>query len=113
MTRTRLIILALAAIMLAVLLFFWGAPREGGRYGEAPKAPLPARAPAAEVGVEEKAPEPAAAGKGARGEKAGGSGKPEKRRKKRVSRLREPGEAMGGGVRLDKEKTNTSPQEGK
>ena len=98
MNRKRLLILALAALAFAAALTLLLAPREGGRYGRSPAAPDgsfvgPPGPSAADIAAERQARE-AAALKKAEAAKMG------KRRKKRVSRLREPGDAMGGGVRL-------------
>ena len=94
--------LVLAGLALAALLTLLLAPREGGRYGESPPAPDgsfigPPGPSAAEIAAESKAREAAAAQAALKKAEAAKLGK---RRKKRVSRLREPGDAMGGGVRL-------------
>jgi len=91
-----------AALALALLLSLFLAPREGSRYGLNLPAPDgvfvgPQLPSAAEVEAARKIRE-AAAAKAAL--TRAGAAKPEKRRKKRVSMLREPGDAMGGGVRL-------------
>ncbi|HBA59476.1 MAG TPA: hypothetical protein DCZ92_01365 [Elusimicrobia bacterium] len=82
--------MAFVALALIVLLLLFFSPREGSRYGESPAAPAPPAAKpvehkAAAVAVKKAALPPVM-------EKAS------KQRKKRVSRLRDPGEAMGGSA---------------
>lgn len=95
MKNIKVILLVIAGLLLAVLLTLLLAPREGGRYGQSPAAPAPAE-------VRPPTPEPAPVKIRDRArEHPGGEKTTEKRRKLRVSSLRDPGEAMGGGVRLD------------
>ena len=106
MNKKRLFALVLAALVLAALLILLLASREGRRYGETPPAPDntfvgPPLPSAADLEAERKVRMRNAAAKAERLRKAEAAAvKPVKRRKKRVSRLREPGDAMGGGVRL-------------
>lgn len=102
MNKKRLFLLVLAALALAAALTLLLAPREGSRYGRSPPAPDdtfvgPPRPSAADLAAEEKVRADAAAAAALKKAEAAEMGK---RRKKRVSRLREPGDAMGGGVRL-------------
>ncbi|MFA6435262.1 MAG: hypothetical protein WCW52_11260 [Elusimicrobiales bacterium] len=93
------VVQALAALLFAALLTLFLARREGGGGFPPPAgAGVPAAVPrSGSGGAHKKAPEPAAAGKGAGPGKHAGGERPVKRRKKRVSRLGEPGDAMGGG----------------
>lgn len=104
MKNNKQVVLLLAGLLLAVLLALLLALRNVGRQGELPPAPAPA----------EVMPLPleAAPVKPARPRALPVIAKPaEKRRKLRVSSLRDPGEAMGGGVRLDlPEKTTGQPK---
>lgn len=99
--------LALAALALAALVLLFFVIRDGGRPGEYPAAPepaavLPAEPAAAAVKVKPIHRKRNQAGKAVSSKKtAVVPVKREKRRKKRDSRLREPGDAMGGGVYID------------
>lgn len=97
MKNIKVILLVIAGLLLAVLLTLLLAPRGGSRYGQSPSAPAP-------VPVEVRPPSPAPRRvkivDRAR-EHPGVEKLPAKRRKLRVSSLRDPGEAMGGGARLD------------
>lgn len=106
MKKTKQILLLLAVLLLAVLLTLVLALRKVGRYREVPPAPAPAPA---EVIPPPPAPAPV---KPARPRALPAVKKPtEKKRKLRVSSLRDPGEAMGGGVRLDlPDKTTGQPK---
>jgi len=104
MKNKRLILLVLAALALALLLTFALAPREGGRYGESPVAPAPEAQPPAPPAKKMSAPArriPAV------------KKSTVNRRKLRVSTLGDPGEAMGGGVRLDLPEETTGQMKGK
>jgi len=104
MKNRKMILLLLAGLLLAVLLALLLALRRVGRQGQVPLTPAPA-----EVMPPPPAPAPV---KPARPRALPAIAKPtEKRRKLRVSSLRDPGEAMGGGVRLDlPDKTTGQPQ---
>lgn len=104
MKNKKQVLLLLAALLLAVLLALLLAIRKAGRPGEVSPAPAPAE-------VMPLPPE-AAPLKPARPRALPVIAKPaEKRRKLRVSSLRDPGEAMGGGVRLDlPDKTTDQPK---
>ena len=107
MNKIKLSLLVLAALALAVLFTLFFSKREVSLPWVMPAAPagpmvLPAR-PAAQPVKEKKAVSAhTAAGQAGGAIKAPGApGKPGKKRRKRVSRLQEPGEALGGSVRLD------------
>ena len=93
MKTSRLVVLVLAVLALTALLILFFSPREGSRYGESPSAPaepvVPPSKPVVAAVAEKKAVRQVPAEKLV------------KRRKKRVSSLRDPGEAMGGGVHSD------------
>lgn len=93
MKNKKQILLLLAGLLLAVLLTLLLAIRKAGRPGEVSPAPAPAE-------VMPLPPE-AAPLKPARPRALPAEKPKEKVRKLRVSSLRDPGEAMGGGVRLD------------
>jgi len=107
MNKIKLSILVLAALALAALLTLFFTKREVYLPWTVPALPAkilisPARPDSAPVKVEKKAVEQSAAGRNMgviKEPKA--PGKPVKKRKRRVSRLQEPGEALGGGVQLD------------
>jgi hypothetical protein len=102
MKNKNTILLVIAGLLLAILLALLLASREGGRYGKTPSAPAPAEA----IPLP---PEPAPVRVRVRALPAVAKPK-EKQRKLRVSSLRDPGEAMGGGVRLDlPDKTTGQP----
>ena len=103
MKNKNTILLVIAGLLLAILLTLLLAPREGGRYGEAPPAPAPP--PVAPLRPQAgPVTAPTAVKRPVFKQPA------EKRRKLRVSSLGDPGEAMGGGVRLDlPEKTTGQP----
>lgn len=101
MTKFRFIILVFAALAAAAALTLLLSPREGGNYGVSPAAPDPsvarrAGAESARLEAEKKALA-AEVGRAAALKAAAAGREHLKRRKKRVSRLRDPGEAMGGG----------------
>lgn len=104
MKNMKPILLVIAGLLLAILLTLLLFSRKGGRYGEMPLAPAPAE-------VMPLPPE-AAPLRPARPRALPVIAKPkEKRRKLRNSSLRDPGEAMGGGVRLDlPDKTTGQPR---
>ena len=102
MNKIKLKALVRAALVLASALALFFLARYRGRPGAGPAAVPPAEPAAAVVKAKKPVRRKAAvkvnaspAVKGAVTEKPGG------RRKKRVSKLQEPGEALGGGVYLD------------
>lgn len=102
MNRLKLKNLVLAVLLLAALLSLFFALRYGGVFGANPVPPVPAgvpsEAPAVKIAALEKK---SAAGNGVSLKKKGGGKKLEEERKKRVSTLREPGEALINGVSQD------------
>lgn len=96
MKPAKLKALVFAALVLACLLILFFAYRYCGRSGAGSAAP-----PAAEVSPAKPAVRAVIVKKNIRGKIAAKKGegfkKPGGRRKPRVSRLREPGEALGGG----------------
>lgn len=103
MKNIRVILLVIAGLLLAALLALRLADRAGGRRG---RAAVPVPAAALPPGPEPAPAKPARARVLPVPERLR-----EKRRKPRVSPLRDPGEAMGGGVRLDlPDKTTGQPR---
>lgn len=100
MNKIKLTMLVLAAMALAALLTLFFSKREVYLPWTVPALPAgPAPAP---IKAEKRAAEKNAAGRNKGVIKAlEAPVQPVKKRKKRVSRLQEPGEALGGGERLD------------
>jgi len=88
MSTTKIIAIVLSALALAALAAWFVAARYKGS---------PAAAPAAVVGVPTQPAIEAVKPEKRAGKKSAVSIKPAALRKRRVSRLQEPGEALGGG----------------
>lgn len=107
MNKIKLSMLVLAALALAALLTLLFSKRDVYLPWTVPAMPArirvsPARPAVAPVKAEKRAAEQSAAGQDKGALKAPvAPANPEKKRKKRISRLQEPGEALGGGVQLD------------
>ena len=101
MNRIKLALLVLAALIIAALLTLIFSKREVYIPWAMPKTiVLPAKPAIAPAKAEKRAVDKSAAGP-ALSKAAAVPGKPVKKRKKRISKLQEPGEALGGGVQLD------------
>lgn len=105
MNKIKLGMLVLAALALGALLTLFFLKREVYLPWAVPARPAgtqvsPARPAIAPVKAEKKTVEKSAAGPSL-SKAAAVPVKPVKKRKKRISRLQEPGEALGGGVQLD------------
>lgn len=95
MNKNKLGMLALAVLLLAVMLVFFLAARYGARPGVKPVLPAAPAAALPEVtGVKKQR----APGNGARHKRKSARVKLEEKRGKRVSELRDPGEALISGV---------------
>jgi len=96
MDNTKLRKIVLLALLLAALLSLFFASRHRGRPA------VPPAAPAAAEGKELRiAPKPAVPKAAANRRKRALVKKPEEKRMKRISTLREPGEALLGGIGQD------------
>lgn len=105
MNKIKLSILVLAAMALAALLTLFFSKREVSLPWTVPAPPAgilvpPARPATTPVKAEKRAVEQNAAAP-ALSKAAAAPANPVKKRKKRISKLQEPGEALGGGERLD------------
>ncbi len=105
MNKIKLGLMVLAALIIAALLTLFFSKRDVYSPWTLPAAPAgnivePARPAVEPVREKKKSPEQSAAGPGLI-KAVPAPPKPGKKRKKRVSLLREPGEALGGGVQLD------------
>ncbi|MDD5209155.1 MAG: hypothetical protein PHV36_07195 [Elusimicrobiales bacterium] len=105
MDRIKFGLMVLAALIIAALLTLFFQKRDVYLRWTLPAAPAgniaePAMPAVEPVKEKKRVLKQSAAGPGL-SKAAAAAGKPGKKRKKRVSPLREPGEALGGGVRLD------------
>ena len=110
MAKNKLWMLALAALLLAVMTAFFLAARYGARPGVKPVLPA---APAAAVTEIQSAKKQRAPVNGARHKKNGARIKTEEKRAKRVSALRDPGEALISGVGRDTAASSGAPARNK
>jgi hypothetical protein len=106
MDKMKISPLVLAALLLAALLSLFLAYRYGGRTAANPAAPAAPAAAAPPARAVKALPPPTG---GAAAVKRRTAKKPVRKRDKRVSALRDPGEALMGGVSRDTAPATSDP----